>query len=834
MVILIDGFSVAFRAFYALPESLMTSDGTPTNLIHGFLSMINKVINEYKSEQMIVTWDLPGKTFRNDIYKEYKANRSPAPDNFKIQIPLLHDLLDSFNIPQVSEAGYEADDVLGSLAKKYNEKGEEVLIVTGDRDTFQLISKKTKILYTKRGISEIDIVDEKFFNNKFGFKTEQYVEYLALKGDPSDNIPGVAGVGEKTATSLLKKYKTIDGIYKNLNDLTPKIKNSFKENKEQLKISKELATIRTDLKIKIPNVKLQDTAYFSDELLEASQDKVRELELNKYITNSSKSEKEDNSTNEEDQYLNNSKKLSGKQLIFYYEEEIYYVNSNNYGKYLNKLSYLDKFISLNSQKLINNTKDSVKNIEFEAYDCMLFLKDPNIRPDNLLSISKHLDRTTEITKKSEVIDYLKFFKKQFVFITKEVEAFKKDKKLYRIYKDLDFPLLTILDSMNKKGVKLSKSKIEKLSKEINEELDLFDKEIKKITNKDFNLNSPKQLSEILYVDMKYPVIKKTPKGAPSTDASVLEELSKSHELPKLILKYREYEKLRSTYIEGLKNEIIKNRVHTSYNLFGTTTGRLSSEKPNLQNIPNRTEIGQKIREFFTADSNHSFIIADYSQIELRVLAHLSKDKNMINMLKNRNTDIHSETAARIFNTEIGSVTKDMRRKAKEVNFGLIYGMESFGLSKSLKISKKEATDLIEAYFNQFPKIKGYLESIVKDAEESTFTETLYGRKRYIRELASSNFQLKAMGKRIAMNAPIQGTASDIMKIAMIKIEDKIKNLDSTNLLLQIHDEIIIQTPNDIAIKTSKLVQKEMENASSLDVPLYVDIKESKNLANFNN
>jgi len=834
MVILIDGFSVAFRAFYALPETLITSQGTPTNLIHGFLSMINKVINEYKSEQMIVTWDLPGKTFRNDIYKEYKANRSPAPDNFKVQIPLLHDLLDSFNIPQVSEAGYEADDVLGSLAKKYNEKGEEVLIVTGDRDTFQLISKKTKILYTKRGISEIDIVDEKFFNNKFGFKTDQYVEYLALKGDPSDNIPGLAGVGEKTATALLKEYKTIDGIYKNLNDLTPKIRNSFEENKELLKTSKELATIRTDLKIKLPSVKLKDTAYFSDELLEASQDKVRELELNKYITSSSNSEKVDNSTNEESEDLKSYEKLSGNQIVFYYEDEIYFVNSKNYGKYIGKLSELDKFISLNSQKLINSTTEEIKNIKFYAYDCMLFLKDPSIRPDNLLSISKHLDRTSKITNKSEVADYLKFFNKHYLFITKDVEAFKKDKKLFRIYEDLDFPLLSILDSMNKKGVKLSKSKIEILSKEINSELDLFDKEIKKITNKDFNLNSPKQLSEILYVDMKYPIIKKTPKGAPSTDASVLEELSKSHELPKLILKYREYEKLRSTYIEGLKNEIIKNRVHTSYNLFGTTTGRLSSEKPNLQNIPNKTEIGQKIREFFIADPKHSFIIADYSQIELRVLAHLSKDKNMISMLKNRNTDIHSETAARIFNTEIDTVTKDMRRKAKEVNFGLIYGMESFGLSKSLKISKKEATELIDSYFNQFPKIKGFLEDIVKEAEDSTFTETLYGRKRYIRELASSNFQLKAMGKRIAMNAPIQGTASDIMKIAMIKIEDKIKNLDSTNLLLQIHDEIIIQTPNDIANKTSKLVQKEMENATSLDVPLFVDIKESKNLANFNN
>ena len=832
MIILIDGFSVAFRAFYALPETLMTSEGTPTNLIHGFLSMINKVINEYKSEQLIVAWDLPGKTFRNDIYAEYKANRSPAPDNFKIQIPLLFDLLDAFNIPQISESGYEADDVLGSLAKKYNQKDQEVLIVTGDRDTFQLISKNTKILYTKKGISEIDIVDEKFFNNKYGFKKDQYVEYLALKGDPSDNIPGLAGVGEKTATSLLKKYKTIEGIYKNLSDLTPKIKKSFEENKEILNTSKELATIKTDIKIELPKIKLKDTAYFSDEVLEASQDKVKKLELNKYIK--SETQNEESHENNKNEDLISTDKLTGLQLVFIFEDTIYFINSKNYGKYLGNLSKLDKFISLTSQKLINQTDEKVKNLDFDAYDCMLFLKDPSIRPDSLLNISKHLDRTAKMTNKSDVIDYIKFFKKHFLYISKEIETFKKDNKLLTIYKDLDFPFLEILNSMNKKGVKVSKSKIEKLSKEINKELDLFDREIKKITNKDFNLNSPKQLSEILYVDMKYPVIKKTPKGAPSTDASVLEELSKSYELPKLILKYREYEKLRSTYIEGLKNEIVKSRVHTSYNLFGTTTGRLSSEKPNLQNIPNKTAIGQRIREFFIADSNHSFVIADYSQIELRVLAHLSNDKNMISMLKDRDTDIHSETAARIFNTDLDSVSKDMRRKAKEVNFGLIYGMESFGLSKSLDISKKEATELIDSYFNQFPKIKGYLDSIVKKAEKSTFTETLYGRKRFIRELASSNFQLKAMGRRIAMNAPIQGTASDIMKIAMIKIQDKIAKLNSTDILLQIHDEIIIQTPDNIATKTAKLVQKEMENATSLDVPLYVDIKQNKNLSNFNN
>jgi len=567
-------------------------------------------------------------------------------------------------------------------------------------------------------------------------------------------------------------------------------------------------------------------------VLEASQDKVKKLELNKYIK--SETQNEESHENNKNENLISTDKLTGLQLVFIFEDTIYFINSKNYGKYLGNLSKLDKFISLTSQKLINQTDEKVKNLDFDAYDCMLFLKDPSIRPDSLLNISKHIDRTAKMTNKSDVIDYIKFFKKHFLYISKEIETFKKDNKLLTIYKDLDFPFLEILNSMNKKGVKVSKSKIEKLSKEINKELDLFDREIKKITNKDFNLNSPKQLSEILYVDMKYPVIKKTPKGAPSTDASVLEELSKSYELPKLILKYREYEKLRSTYIEGLKNEIVKSRVHTSYNLFGTTTGRLSSEKPNLQNIPNKTAIGQRIREFFIADSNHSFVIADYSQIELRVLAHLSNDKNMISMLKDRDTDIHSETAARIFNTDLDSVSKDMRRKAKEVNFGLIYGMESFGLSKSLDISKKEATELIDSYFNQFPKIKGYLDSIVKKAEKSTFTETLYGRKRFIRELASSNFQLKAMGRRIAMNAPIQGTASDIMKIAMIKIQDKIAKLNSTDILLQIHDEIIIQTPDNIATKTAKLVQKEMENATSLDVPLFVDIKQNKNLSNFNN
>ena len=541
MIVLIDGFSVAFRAFYALPETLMTSTGTPTNVIHGFLSMINKVVNDYDPKQIIITWDLPGKTFRNDIYKEYKANRSPAPDNFNVQIPLLHELIESFNIPQVSVEGHEADDVLGSLSNLFNQNNENVLIVTGDRDTFQLITKKTNILYTKRGISDTDKVDESFFKNKFGIKPSQYIEYLALKGDPSDNIPGLAGVGEKTAISLLQQYENIDRIYKNLDELTPKLKNSFEENKEILFISKELATIKTDLDLELPTVKTSETAYLSDQVLLKAQEKVLNLELNKYtISQDENIEVENENDSKED--ISENKNLEGKAYLLNFEEEIYFIQKDSFGKYIGKISDLKELVFLNSQSILEIIDEKINFEEAEAYDCILFLKDPSIRPDNLLSICKHINRTSGLTKKSEVYEYLQFFQKNIEFIDKEINKFKKDKKLNLIYEDLDYPMLKILDSMNKKGVRISLKKIEILSEEINHELENYKNAIKSITKKDFNLNSPKQLSEILYEDMKYPVLKKTPKGAPSTDASVLEELSKSHELPKLILKYREYEK----------------------------------------------------------------------------------------------------------------------------------------------------------------------------------------------------------------------------------------------------------------------------------------------------
>lgn len=832
MIVLIDGFSIAFRAFYALPETLMTSKGTPTNVIHGFLSMLNKISTDYKLEQLIVTWDLPGKTFRNDIYTDYKANRSSAPDNFNVQVPLLHELLNTFNIPQVSKEGFEADDVLGSLSTILNNQNKKVLIVTGDRDTYQLISNKTKILYTKRGISDVDLVDEKFFLKKFGIKTNQYVEYLALKGDPSDNIPGLPGVGEKTAINLLKKYKDINNIYKNLSDLTPKIKDSFETNKDILLMSKDLATIRVDLKLQVPDTKIEDTIFQSDKILKDSQEQVTNLELNKYIR---KYKSQQENVNMEDKEISiidvDSKNFPKNPLIFEFENNIYVVNNEIAGKLKNNVTIDKNFISLTTQKLFTNLQN-LDNKFITAYDLFLFLHDPNKRPDNLLSICKHIEQANLLTKKSTLEDFIKFLSLNYKQIITELQTFQSDSVLTKLYDELDFPIVSVLNSMQLKGVKISNKKIESLSKYINKEIINYKSEILKITNKEFNLNSPKQLAQVLFEDMQLPIIKKTPKGAPSTDGSVLEELSKDYELPKYILKYREYEKIRSTYIDGLKTEISdKNRIHTTYNLFGTTTGRLSSEKPNLQNIPNKTEIGQKIREFFIADTNHKFVISDYSQIELRVLAHLSSDKNMLDILSSINSDIHTETASRIFEVSLESVTKDMRRKAKEVNFGLIYGMEAFGLSKSLGISKNESQGLIDAYFSQFPKIKGFLDTIVSDAEHDGYTKTLYGRKRNIKELSSSNFQLKAMGKRIAMNAPIQGTAADIMKIAMLKVQSKISSIKSTDLLLQIHDEIIVQTPLEHIEEVTHIVKTEMETATKLKVPLFVNIKNSKDLAN---
>ena len=831
MIILVDGHSIAFRAFYALPDTLVTKDGFPTNVIHGFLMMVSKLVKEYDSEKIIITWDISKKTFRSELYSDYKGNRSSAPDEFKLQVKTLQELLDKFNIPQVSKEGFEADDVLGTLSKKLNDKNKEVMIVTGDRDSFQLISDKTKILYTKRGISDTQLFNEKEFNEKYVIKTNQYIEYLALKGDPSDNIPGLPGVGEKTAINLLLNYENINNIYKNLDELTPKLKETFSSNKDLLDISKLLATIKKDLEIDIPETLTKETIFMDDSVLNNAEGEIFKYELSRFLGERNSKVKE--KPKEEIDILKFSKKINEESLIFIHNDHCYFVNQNSYGEFDN-ISIFDRVISLSSQKFSVLKNVNLNHEKFVAFDCMVFLVDPSIKPDSMFNIIKHLDNMTTIDKRSSISEIILFFHSNFETISQKIKEFNKNSKLLQIYRDIDYPMLEILSEMEIEGITVSKSKMSKLSKRLGKNLlDLKSKAFL-LSKKEFNLNSPKQLSEIFYNELDYPIVKKTPKGSPSTDASVLEELSKNYELPKIILKYRELEKIRSTYVDGLIPEVTdEGKIHTHFNLFGTTTGRLSSEKPNLQNIPNKTDLGQQIRNFFISKPSKKFVISDYSQIELRVLAHLSKDIDMTSILKNKDSDIHSETAARIFSTKLSDVSQEMRRKAKEVNFGLIYGMEAFGLSKSLNISQKEASELIDSYFSQFPKIKGFLDGVVKKAEKDTYTTTLLGRKRYIRELSSSNFQVKAAGRRIAMNAPIQGTASDIMKLAMIKVSHKLNKIDGANLLLQIHDELIVETDEVHLDKVKKIVTKEMESALTLDVPLFVNTKISESLANFN-
>jgi len=831
VIILVDGHSIAFRAFYALPDTLVTKDGFPTNVIHGFLMMVSKLVKEYDSEKIIITWDISKKTFRSELYSDYKGNRSSAPDEFKLQVKTLQELLVKFNIPQVSKEGFEADDVLGTLSKKLNDKNKEVMIVTGDRDSFQLISDKTKILYTKRGISDTQLFNEKEFNEKYVIKTNQYIEYLALKGDPSDNIPGLPGVGEKTAINLLLKYENINNIYKNLDELTPKLKETFSSNKDLLDISKLLATIKKDLEIDIPETLTKETIFMDDSVLNNAEGEIFKYELSRFLGERNSKVKE--KPKEEIDILKFSKKINEESLIFIHNDHCYFVNQNSYGEFDN-ISIFDRVISLSSQKFSVLKNVHLNHEKFVAFDCMVFLVDPSIKPDSMFNIIKHLDNMTTIDKRSSISEIILFFHSNFETISQKIKEFNKNSKLLQIYRDIDYPMLEILSEMEIEGITVSKSKMSKLSKTLGKNLlDLKSKAFL-LSKKEFNLNSPKQLSEIFYNELDYPIVKKTPKGSPSTDASVLEELSKNYELPKIILKYRELEKIRSTYVDGLIPEVTdEGKIHTHFNLFGTTTGRLSSEKPNLQNIPNKTDLGQQIRDFFISKPSKKFVISDYSQIELRVLAHLSKDIDMTSILKNKDSDIHSETAARIFSTKLSDVSQEMRRKAKEVNFGLIYGMEAFGLSKSLNISQKEASELIDSYFSQFPKIKGFLDGVVKKAEKDTYTTTLLGRKRYIRELSSSNFQVKAAGRRIAMNAPIQGTASDIMKLAMIKVSHKLNKIDGANLLLQIHDELIVETDEVHLDKVKKIVTKEMESALTLDVPLFVNTKISESLANFN-
>lgn len=886
-LVLLDGTAYLYRAYHALPP-LKNEKGENTGAIHGFLKAFNKILEDYNPKYVGLVFDARGKNFRHEIYKEYKANRSPMPAELSEQIPVLYEILKLLGYPPIIIKDVEADDVIGTLSRKFN-KINNIKIFSGDKDFAQLVNKKV-MLVNPISLDEMNSIGVK---KKYDIDPSQIIDYLALMGDKSDNIPGVSGVGGKTASRLINKYGNIEDIIKNKEIIPGKVGESIKENIEQLKVSKTLATIKTDLDIKLDLEDLIKTSVNKEELIKI----YKRLELNSFLKNEFpenyeyiQSKKDSpkiiknnfNILTDRKNFLKILGEIKKKKLfaidlettsLNYIDAEIvgmsialtkkesFYIpiaheNNQSYKQLPLKFileNFKDILESDEIKKLGHNLKydrNVLQNYEITLnginYDSMIlsYVYDSTaIRHGLDNAAEKYLSYKTihyeDITGKgAKQIPFSKVdietaaeYACEDALISLELHEFlwkklSQDKKAIEIYQHIEIPLIPILSNIERRGVLIDSKKLNDLSKQLDKDLKKIQKKCFKITSKEFNLNSPKQLQEVLYVDLKIPTsdVKKTPSGKPSTDEDTLQYLSQMHELPQLILDYRSLYKLKTGYTDKLPTQISKKtgRVHTSYQQAITATGRLSSTEPNLQNIPIKSPQGRKIREAFMTDPKKRILAADYSQIELRVMAHLCKDENLLKAFKDK-IDIHSFTAAEIFNINIEEITEDDRRSAKAINFGLIYGMSSFGLAKQLKIPIHEAKNYMNIYFERYPKIKSYMSEIKNSARKNGYVQTLYGRKLYLPEINSKQPQRRKYAERTAINAPVQGTAADIIKIAMIDINNWLKkNNSKTKMIMQVHDELVFEIyEKDIKSEVENIVSI-MKGCVELDLPLEVN------------
>ena len=868
-ILLIDGSSLIFRAFYAI-KNLTTKDGVFVNGVYGFLNMYYKALELTNPTHVFVAFDKGSKTFRHTEYSDYKGTRDKAPNEITYQFGILKDLLSSMNVNYLELDEYEADDILGTIAKLAQKEGFEVDIFTGDRDYLQLVDDNIFVYLTKKGISEIKLMDNNAIYEDFGISPKQLIEVKALQGDSSDNIPGVKGVGEKTALKLIQEYGNLENLYKNLGKLKGKLKENLENEKDKAYLSRYLGEIYLNVPIdkNIEDFELKDVNL--NEYIE----KLENLEFKSIINKFFKDVKKDNSNSInhiiDSEVINFSEifdKIKNDKSIavkFFSDKEYIYREKFYIGVYsdYNKKSYICKEFNLKDFERLCNS--DIKIVGYDIKEELFFLLKNNFEVNNYedVMILEYLVDSNkgnyDITKVSEellhleIIDLKERFGKgknkktffdldediivkyisQYVFAISELYSIfvqkVKENNLYSLYENVEKPLVKILADMEKTGVKVDKNKILELNEEYSKLADEYEQRVYEIAGEVFNLNSPKQLGVILFDKMKLPVVKKTKTGY-STDVEVLEKLSEDYEIAEYILKYRSLNKLISTYLVGILDYIMEDdRVRTSYKQMITATGRLSSVDPNLQNIPVRTQEGKNIRKVFVADKNKVFIDADYSQIELRVLAHLSKDLVMIDSFKN-DLDIHYKTASEVFGVPIEEVTDNQRRSAKAVNFGIVYGISDYGLSKDLNITRNEARQYIDGYLNTYPNIKNYMEEIVKIAKKDGYVTTILGRKRYIPEINSKNFNIRSFGERIALNTPIQGSAADIIKLAMIKVYERLKEEKvNAKLILQIHDELIIECDEKEKDIVKNILKESMENVYKLDLPLKVDVCEGRN------
>ena len=860
---LIDGNSIAYRAFYALPEDLATKSGQITNAVFGFTRMLIRLIKDHHPEGVAVAWDVSRQTFRTESYPEYKANRNKAPDHFRSQLPLIDEVLESLQIIQLKEEGYEADDIIASLTKKAVSEGWDVLIVTGDRDAFQLVGDKVKVLYTRRGISDTVLADEEWVTEKYGITPSQYVEYAALRGDTSDNLPGVPGVGEKTAAKLISEYGTIDGVFTAVTEQTPKLRDNLSGHRDQVFLNRELMVLVDDLEI------IQGTSEFTtrewdkktvkdlfdslefhtmwDDLAEAlpssgGATEILEVESGLVTTRDRVAAAAD-----VDSLILGLVSDGGHPYglsVSMGENEAIVVPFESAEPILEAVSEGRAAVSGHDLKeLARALLDLGHDLTKPAMDTALasYIINPSQRTYGLEEIAERILGLELVSPDDEAREGMLPFDDgpDVEMEGRRVEAVRRlvdELRAELVMRDeldlfvtYELPLVPVLARMEHAGIGVDRGYLEEMGAELRDKIAALERQIHDIAGEPFNVNSTDQLRAILYDQLELPILKKTSTGKPSTDASVLKKLD--HPLVTALLEYRELEKLRSTYVDGYLPLIGPDgRIRTRFNQMAATTGRLSSDSPNLQNIPVRSESGRTIRRAFIAGDGAEFLVADYSQIELRVLAHMSGDPFLIDAFQS-GLDIHTATAARVWGVSTDDVTLEQRRRAKMINFGLLYGMEAFGLADRLGISRDEASEHIDAYFSQFRDVKEYMQSVVTTARNQGYTTTLFGRRRYLPELKSDNFRIRQMGERMALNAPVQGTAADIIKAAMIELDATLREESlATTLLLQIHDELILEVPEEEKVVAEKLVVETMEGVAGLDVPLVVDIGWGPDLA----
>lgn len=879
-LLVVDGNSIVNRAFYGIMANrmLQTTDGTYTNAIYGFLAILFKELDEIKPDYMAIAFDLKAPTARHKMYEGYKATRKGMPDELAMQMPILKNVLRAMNITIIEKEGYEADDILGTLAKKGERAKLDVVLLTGDRDSFQLATDKVSIYIprTKSGKTETDIFDRNKVLEVYGVEPKQLIEVKGLQGDTSDNIPGVPGIGEKTALAIIKEYGTIERLYNHIEKGTDKLKGKQRdkivENKDLAFLSKTLGTIDVKAPIDVAVKDLKIKEWNKPEVLRI----FKELRFNRYIDRFNLSDEVEEEVVADDKLefekcdINKEEFEGLKKKIF--EDKVIYFYIETADDRDSRIKRSMKSISIyrKADRKVYNYEiadgSDLKDI-FESEDVLkcsydlkivyILAKEAGINPKNFMfdiRIAGYLLNST--TNLYSIPDLMKMYLNKDVeekeSTNEQINLFdtkieKKDEKasvyaysvgelhdilekelekneMLKLFNEIEMPVLEVLADMQFEGMYIDKNELLEYGRELKSRLDGLTADIHSLAGEDFNINSPKQLGEILFEKLKLPVVKKTKSGY-STDVETLEKLQSEHEIIGKILEYRQLAKLNSTYVDGMVPYINEKtgRIHSYFHQTVTATGRLSSTEPNLQNIPTRIEIGKKLRKIFKPTGDKVFLDADYSQIELRVLAHVSKDENMIDNFMH-DDDIHAQVAARVFGVPLKDVTKELRGKAKAVNFGIVYGISDFGLAGQINTSKKEAKQYIDQYLSKYSGIKNFMENVVEEAKEKGYIETIYNRRRYIPELKSKNYMVRKFGDRVAMNTPIQGTAADIMKIAMINVYKALKDGGfKSRLILQVHDELLIETEKSELEDVRKILVDCMENAAKLLVPLKVEV-----------